>query len=174
MVSALVQSDGSDYILTDIKITSTMCGMRYKAAPLFNAQSTHGAIAGTRKTNATTTSEQTFMAYFLSTGKRQVYWNGAKGTDFGSYSNGNIYEDEYFASPNSVVSSYPMMVFAANSAGSADYIKPFKLYYLQILGVDGSPVVDLRPYRTINGEIGLKDTISGKFYSSVNNSLIGG
>lgn len=165
-----IENDGTDYIMTDILMSNSMYGFQCKSAPLFSDTGTY-AIAGTRSVSGVISSTSCFIWYI--SGNRATYWNGIE-TYFGSFTNGTIYEDSITATKNNVSSSYPLIVFGANNAGTPQYNNKFRLYALDFLGFNGEPLISLRPYQNFSdGSIGLKDTVSGKFYPSVNGNLIG-
>lgn len=170
-----VQSDGADYVMTDIYMSDKMYGMRCKAAPLFaNGQSSNYAIAGTRQKSGSTADTSFFMWYLSGTQGRMLYWNGSSKTAFGSFANGTAYEDEWTGEQNNVASDYPLVVFGGNNAGTPSYNNKFRFYYVELLDSNGNAIVNLRPFRRASdGAVGLLDKVSGIFYPSVNGSLIG-
>ena len=170
-----VQSDGADYVMTDIYMSDKMYGMRCKAAPLFaNGQSSNYAIAGTRQKSGSTADTSFFMWYLSGTQGRMLYWNGSAKTAFGSFANGTAYEDEWTGEQNNVASDYPLVVFGGNNAGTPSYNNKFRFYFVELLDSNGNAIVNLRPFRRASdGAVGLLDKVSGIFYPSVNGSLIG-
>lgn len=170
-----IENDGVDYIMTDIYMSSRMYGMRCKAVPLFaSGQTTNYAVAGTRQVSGVVDQTSFFMWYLSGQQGRMLYWNGSSKTTFGKFVNGVIYEDVWENEQNLVASDYPLIVFGGNNAGAPSYNNKFRLYSLDFLGLDGNPIVSLRPFkRQLDKTIGLIDTISGSFYPSVNGTLIG-
>lgn len=170
-----VQSDGSDYVMTDIYMSDKMYGMRCKAAPLFaSGQSSNYAIVGTRQTSGSAAATSFFMWFLSGTQGRMLYWNGSSKTAFGSFADGTAYEDEWTGEQNNVASDYPLVVFGGNNAGTPSYNNKFRFYYVELLDSNGNAIVNLRPFRRASdGAVGLLDKVSGIFYPSVNGSLTG-
>lgn len=167
------ESDGSDYVLTDILLSDAVYGMRCKSAPKFGmGGSSSVAVAGTRQ--GTSTANTAFVMWYRQAEQgRRAYWNGATIT-FSSYEQGVAYTDEITNKRLTIASSYPLAVFAMNNAGEVGYHSKIKFYFLQLLGADDEPIVDLRPYRRkADGHVGLIDTITGKFYPSAKGNLTG-
>lgn len=170
-----VQSDGSDYVMTDIYMSDKMYGMRCKAAPLFaSGQSSNYAIVGTRQTSGSAAATSFFMWFLSGTQGRMLYWNGSAKDAFGSFADGTAYEDEWTGEQNNVASDYPLVVFGGNNAGTPSYNNKFRFYYVELLDSNGNAIVNLRPFRRASdGAVGLLDKVSGIFYPSVNGSLTG-
>ena len=167
------ESDGVDYVLTDIILDNRIYGFRHKSAPLFApGGSSSVAVAGVRYGDGTANTIFT-MWYRGSTSDRRVYWNGASKT-FSAYEENGIYEDSVAGTQLTLVGNYPLMVYAMNVTGRADYKGKVRLYYLQFLDANGEVIIDLRPWRRKeDGHVGIMDIISNKFYESVNGNLVG-
>lgn len=169
-----IENDGVDYIMTDIYMSNKMYGMKYKAAPLFSmGQSKNYAVAGTRQTAGTVEGTSFFMWYLSTQQGRMLYWNGTNKA-FGDFTSGQVVEDVLEDVQNLVASDYPLIVFGGNNAGTPDYNSKFRLYYLELLDANSNAIISLRPFKRVaDSSIGLLDTISGKFYPSVNGNLVG-
>lgn len=167
------ENDGVDYVLTDIILDSRIYGFRHKSTPLFApGGSSSVAVAGVRYGDGTANTIFT-MWYRGSTSDRRVYWNGVSKT-FSAYEEGVLYEDSLENSQLTLVGNYPLMLYAMNVTGRADYKGKVRLYYLQFLDVNGEVIIDLRPWRRkAEGDVGIMDIISNKFYESVNGNLVG-
>ena len=165
-----VESDGYDYVLTDIYISDAIYGMRCKSASLFpSGGSSSKALAGTRESSSSTAF--TFWYRQAAQGRR-VYWNNETIT-LSAYEEGVPYEDAVTSKQLTSSSSYPLVVFGMNDGGTISYKGAFRLYSLEFVDADGNAIIDLRPYRRkSDGAVGLYDVASGKFYESVNGNLI--
>ena len=114
------------------------------------------------------------MWYLSGQQGRMLYWNGSNKDAFGAFENGQVYEDVWKNEQNLVTSNYPLIVFGGNNAGTPDYNNKFRLYYLELLDANSNAIIRLRPFkRAADSSTGLLDTISGKFYPSVNGNLVG-
>lgn len=171
-----VDSDGSDYVLTDYMMSSSDYGFKFKAAPLFEPTgSSHGVLAGTRN-SSTAASTSCFMIWFFYTGNINPYWAGTESV-LSAYTKDQVYEYSITNQQNNVASSYPLAVFGGNNNGTVSYYsgKPFRLYYLQVLDNNNNPRLHLVPMRRYEDDaIGLYDLIGKKFYTSANGTLIAG
>ena len=167
------ESDGVDYVLTDIILDSRIYGFKHKSAPLFApGGSSNVALAGTRSASGQANTIFT-MWYRGSTSDRRAFWDG-KSTTFSAYEEGVLYEDSLENSQLTLSCDYPLMLFAQNANGRADYKGKMRLYYLQFLDANGEVIIDLRPWRRKeDGHVGIMDIISNKFYESVNGNLVG-
>lgn len=167
------ENDGVDYVLTDIILDNRIYGFRHKSAPLFApGGSSSVALAGARSASGQANTIFT-MWYRGSTSDRRAYWNG-KNTTFSTYEEGVLYEDSLENSQLTLSCDYPLMLFAQNANGTADYKGKTRLYYLQFFGANGEVIIDLRPWRRKeDGYVGIMDIISNKFYQSVNGNLVG-
>ncbi len=167
------ENDGTDYVLTDIILDNRIYGFKHRSIPLFApGGSSSVALAGARSASGQANTIFT-MWYRGSTSDRRAYWNG-KSTTFSAYEEGVLYEDSLENSQLTLSCDYPLMLFAQNASGSADYKGKTRLYYLQFFGANGEVIIDLRPWRRKgDGHVGIMDIISNKFYESVNGNLVG-
>ena len=167
-----VDSDGNDYILTDIYINGKMYGMECKSAPLFKSPAAgYVAIAGSQ--NGTAASSTPFALWYRSSNRR-LDWNGGSQTITG-YENGVTNVVTKTGARITSPSSYPLVVFGTNTAGvPSSYSEKMRLYYLDFYGADGNTIIELRPFRRASdGAVGLLDLVSATFYPSVNGNLVG-
>lgn len=167
-----IESDGSDYVLTDVVIGDNVYGMRYKASPLFSPDSSnYYALAGARASSSKVDTPLA-MWFMHGNGGRQLYYNGTSKTSFGSYAKDIIYEDEW-EEQNLVSIAYPLAIFGVNSAGKVSYVGKFRFFGLQLLDVNNEALHDFRPFKKSDGTIGIIDLNYGIFYESVNGNLVG-
>jgi hypothetical protein len=167
-----IDSDGNDYILTDIYINGKFYGVSCKSAPLFKSPADgYVGIAGTM--NGTSTGVTPFALWYRSSNRR-LDWNGGSQTVSG-YANGVENEVTKEGAQITLVATYPLVVFGTNTAGTPSYYnEKMRLYHLKFFGADGKEIVDLRPFRRkSDGAIGLVDFVSMSFYPSVNGNLVG-
>lgn len=168
-----VENNGSDYMLTDIIIGNNIVGLEAKVVPLFDkpsASSTYYSLMGTRKSSST--ADTSIGIYYMSSGVIP-YWGGAKKSSVGSIVNGEMLTIDVDYGAIAVENTTPLAIFGLNTAGSIERIGKFRIYSIAFNDAAGEKVVDLKPYKRIDGAYGLLDTISGKFYTSVNNQLTG-
>jgi hypothetical protein len=162
------QNELDDYVITDYVISTADYGIECKATLLEPDNSTFAVIGGSR----TKTSDGTLAAFHVGNKNIRVDWNGKQ-----------TYGDSYVIGTPNVISStleqstvnngLPIYLYDVNQSGAPAYGGAMKIYYFRVLGSDGTPNLDLRPYRNEEGVVGFKDLVSGKFYTSVNNTLTG-
>lgn len=170
-----IESDGVDYILTDIYPDSTFYGFRAKSATLWDAASSASyGVAGTRNV-ASGSNNAPFCYYYHYSRGRLLYWSNKDVGTLGDYVKDEVYEDEYIlASGIATAAQYPLAIFAVNSKGTIGAIGAIRLYYLQFIGATGKVIHDLRPFRRASDNaVGLIDVVNDFFYPSVNGNLKG-
>ena len=166
-----IESDGQDYILTDIYIDSNIYGVSCKSAPLFDGATKSGAVAGVN--NKSGSSNMPFALYYGSSDYK-FGWNGSIVSE-GTFGNGIVKTIEKRNTQITLSASFPLCIFGLNIEGTITYNElPQRLYRLQFFDVDGNAIIDLRPFeRMSDGAIGLIDYVSGKFYESALGVMVG-
>lgn len=159
------QNELDDYVITDYVISTADYGIECKAEII----SEYGAAAGSRISSASDTAA---AIRFYNPDELVIAWNGVQ-ENVGTYVTNKPYVFEKKGIQNTITGNPPLYLFGINQNGSLYYGGVMKIYYFRILGSDGTPRLDLLPYRNEEGVVGFKDLVSGKFYTSVNNTLTG-
>ena len=159
------QNEMDDYVITDYVISTADYGIECKAETI----SEFGAAGGSRISSSSDTAA---AIRFYNPNELVIAWNGTQ-ENVGTYVTNKPYVFEKKGVQNTITGNPPLYLFGMNQNGSLYYGGVMKIYYFRVLGSDGTPNLDLRPYRNEEGVVGFKDLVSGKFYTSVNNTLTG-
>lgn len=164
------ENELNDYVITDYVISDADYGVECKAAFLDEDNTTLGVVAGARISAPADTG--LVVGFYAKSQVKRIDWSGV---DYGqeAYELNKIETFKYNGSANTVSNGLPLWLFGTNQNGSLNFGAHMKIYYVKVLGSDGTPNLDLRPYRNEEGVVGFKDLVSGKFYTSVNNTLTG-
>lgn len=162
------QNELNDYIATDYVMSNNDYAFECKGTFIEADNSTFTAIGGARISE----SDACLNGFYMSSSQIRIYWNG-KSTVVSEYEDDTAYVIRMTKTQLTVLNNLPIYLYGVNQNGKKGYGGVMKIYYFRVLGSDGTPRLDLRPYRNEEGVVGFKDLVSGKFYASVNNTLTG-
>lgn len=164
-----VENDATDkdYIITDIIPQTGDTGVECSAI----SYSTNTCfVVGARSGDTTQTDAG---CLFRTSGTvYTVDWNSTR-HDLGSCTVGEVTNFSLTGTPLTATQNLPLYIFGVNKSGEVGFNEHIRVYYIRLLGADGTPRVNLVPYRK-KGQFGMLDKVSGKFYPSVLGKLTGG
>ena len=164
-----VENDATDkdYIITDIIPQTGDTGVECSAV---SYTTNTNFVVGARSGDVT----QTDVACLFRTSGTvyTVDWNSTR-HDLGSCKVGEVVNFSFTDTPLTATQNLPWYIFGVNKLGEVGFNEHIRVYYIRLLGADGTPRVNLVPYRK-KGQFGMFDKVSGKFYPSVLGKLTGG
>lgn len=161
-----LESQGNDYILTDIYPSSQFSKVEYKVT--MNERNTTKAYFGGRSS----TNVSAIVLWQVS-GKIRKDW-GSKSTSGSTVTQGATYEDSITSNGQSFTSNSPLALFACNQSGGADdRMGKGRIYYVRFYDTSGNLVHNLIPW-LVGDKPCIRDKVTGKIYYSVYNQITSG